>query len=104
VVRQLRCLEPLAVSLISGSRTVAPFGLAGGDPGACGRNGLLRADGRREELPGCCAIDLQPGEALCIETPGGGGFGPVPAAADLQVKPQLLAAEELSGLPTTGQP
>jgi 5-oxoprolinase (ATP-hydrolysing) len=84
VVRQLRCLEPLAVSLISGSRMVAPFGLAGGAPGICGRNRLLRADGRREELPGCCAIDLLPGEALCIETPGGGGFGPVPAAADPQ--------------------
>jgi len=104
VVRQLRCLESVAVSLISGSRTVAPFGLAGGAPGACGRNGLLRADGRREELPGCCAIELLPGEALCIETPGGGGFGPVPAAADPQADPYPLAAGELSGLPTTGQP
>ena len=35
MVRQLRCLEPLAVSLISGSRSVAPFGLEGGAPGAC---------------------------------------------------------------------
>ena len=81
VVRQLRCLEPLAVSLISGSRSVAPFGLHGGAPGACGRNRLLRADASRQELPGCCAIALQPGEALCIETPGGGGFGEPPDAA-----------------------
>jgi 5-oxoprolinase (ATP-hydrolysing) len=100
VVRQLRCLEPLAVSLISGSRSVAPFGLEGGAPGACGRNVLERVDGRREELPGCCTIELQPGEALCIETPGGGGFGPVSAAAD----PQRSAAEALGGLPTTDQP
>ena len=100
VVRQLRCLEPLAVSLISGSRSVAPFGLEGGAPGACGRNVLERVDGRREELPGCCTIELQPGEALCIETPGGGGFGPVSAAAD----PQRSAAEALGGLPTTVQP
>jgi len=81
VVRQLRCLEPLAVSLISGSRSVAPFGLAGGLPGACGRNRLRRADGSLQELPGCCAIDLQPDDVLCVETPGGGGFGPPPAAA-----------------------
>ena len=100
VVRQLRCLEPLAVSLISGSRSVAPFGLEGGAPGACGRNVLERVDGRREELPGCCTIEMQPGEALCIETPGGGGFGPVSAAAD----PQRSAAEALGGLPTTDQP
>jgi 5-oxoprolinase (ATP-hydrolysing) len=84
VVRQLRCLEPLAVSLISGSRSVAPFGLEGGAPGACGRNAVLRADGSRQELPGSCALALQPGEALRIETPGGGGFGAPAAAADPQ--------------------
>jgi 5-oxoprolinase (ATP-hydrolysing) len=78
VVRQLRCLEPLAVSLISGSRSVAPFGLEGGAPGACGRNAVVRADGSVQELPGCCSLALQAGEALCIETPGGGGFGALP--------------------------
>jgi 5-oxoprolinase (ATP-hydrolysing) len=81
----------LTVSLISGSRSVAPFGLAGGGPGACGRNGLLRADGSRQELPGCCAIDLQPGEALCIETPGGGGYGPVADATDPSPAPSPTA-------------
>jgi 5-oxoprolinase (ATP-hydrolysing) len=102
VVRQLRCLEPLAVSLISGSRSVAPFGLAGGSPGACGRNGLLRADGSRQELPGCCAIELQPGEALCIETPGGGGYGPVADATDPSL-PSLPTADH-SGKPTRARP
>jgi 5-oxoprolinase (ATP-hydrolysing) len=102
VVRQLRCLEPLAVSLISGSRSVAPFGLAGGGPGACGRNGLLRADGSRQELPGCCAIELQPGEALCIETPGGGGYGPVADAIDPSPAPSPAA--DHSGWPTRAQP
>ena len=82
VVRQLRCLEPLAVSLISGSRSVAPFGLEGGAPGACGRNAVVRVDGSVEELPGCCALALQAGEALCIETPGGGGFGTPAGEAD----------------------
>ena len=75
MVRQLRALAPLSVSLLSSSRQVPPFGLEGGEPGACGRNTLLHADGRESELPGCCQFDLQPGEGLRIETPGGGGFG-----------------------------
>ena len=75
VVRQWRALEPLTVSLLSSSRRVPPFGLASGDPGACGENWLLRADGSEELLPGCCELQLEPGEGLRIETPGGGGYG-----------------------------
>jgi 5-oxoprolinase (ATP-hydrolysing) len=83
VVRQWRALEPLTVALLSGSRRVPPFGLAGGEPGLCGRNWLLRADGSEEPLPGCCELQLQPGEGLRIETPGGGGYGPtVPSPGD----------------------
>ena len=80
VVRQWRALEPLTVSLLSGSRRVPPFGLAGGGAGACGVNRLLRRDGGEEPLPGCWELRLEPGEGLRIETPGGGGFGtPDPA-------------------------
>lgn len=75
VVRRLRFLEPLVVSLLSGSRRVAPFGLAGGAPGATGRNLLLRADGVVEELGGRAERALAAGDGLVIETPGGGGFG-----------------------------
>ncbi len=80
VVRQWRALEPLTVCLLSSARRVPPFGLAGGAPGACGHNHLLHADGSEEMLPGCCELQLQPGEGLRIETPGGGGYGP-PAPA-----------------------
>ena len=78
VVRQLRFLEPMTVALICGSRRVAPVGLAGGEPGACGRNSWIGADGTIRELEGCCELQLQPGEALRIETPGGGGYGAPP--------------------------
>ena len=78
VVRQLRFLEPVALSLISGSRLVPPLGLAAGQPGQCGFNLLLRADGSEQVLPGCCALELQPGDGLRIETPGGGGYGLAP--------------------------
>ena len=78
VVRQLRFLQPMRVSLITGSRQVHPPGLDGGKAGACGQNTLIRGDGSQERLPGCCERELQVGEALLIETPGGGGYGREP--------------------------
>ena len=75
VVRRLRFLAPLEAAVLSNRRRVAPFGLAGGRPGQCGRNYVIRADGRLEELPGCARVRLAPGDQFVIETPGGGGFG-----------------------------
>jgi len=75
VVRQLRFLEPVRLSLISGSRLIAPAGLAGGKPGLCGQNTLVGRDGSTQQLPGCCERQLLAGDGLRIETPGGGGYG-----------------------------
>jgi 5-oxoprolinase (ATP-hydrolysing) len=75
VVRQLRFLAPMDVAMISCSRRVPPAGLAGGEAGACGRNTWIGADGSSRELEGCFELTLQSGEALRIETPGGGGYG-----------------------------
>jgi 5-oxoprolinase (ATP-hydrolysing) len=75
VVRLLRCLEPITLAILSGSRRVPPFGMAGGSPGRCGRNALLRADGRIEELGGSAQVAMAPGDAFLLETPGGGGWG-----------------------------
>ena len=76
VVRQLRFLEPLTLSILSGSRRVAPFGMAGGGPGQCGRNALQRGDGPWQELAGSAEVALEPGDGFRLETPGGGGWGP----------------------------
>jgi 5-oxoprolinase (ATP-hydrolysing) len=75
VIRQLRFVEPMVVSLISGSRRVAPPGLAGGGAGSTGHNSLISHDGLATALPGCFVRQFRAGEALRIETPGGGGFG-----------------------------
>ncbi len=75
VVRRLRFLAPMTVAILSGSRRVPPFGLAGGGDGAVGRNRLERADGRLQELAGCDQVAVQPGDLLEIATPGGGGYG-----------------------------
>ena len=77
VVRELEALAPMTFSLVTERRRHAPPGAAGGEPGAAGRNSLIGADGAVRELPGKETGTLQPGERLRIETPGGGGHGPV---------------------------
>ncbi|MFM7652897.1 MAG: hydantoinase B/oxoprolinase family protein, partial [Vulcanococcus sp.] len=75
VIRELCALEPLTLSLLTGSRQVAPFGLAGGGDGSCGVNRVIRADGSEQILPGSIAVELAPGDRVCMATPGGGGYG-----------------------------
>jgi 5-oxoprolinase (ATP-hydrolysing) len=36
---------------------------------------VQHADGTLVELAGCDSVDVQPGDTLIIETPGGGGYG-----------------------------
>jgi 5-oxoprolinase (ATP-hydrolysing) len=75
VVRAIEFLMPMQAAILSNRRRVAPLGLAGGLPGACGRNYVLRGDGRIEELPATAAVELAAGDRFVIETPGGGGYG-----------------------------
>ncbi len=75
VIRKIRFREPMTASILSGHRIVAPYGMAGGHPGALGRNAVERADGRREELSGTDKVEMDDGDLFIIETPGGGGFG-----------------------------
>jgi 5-oxoprolinase (ATP-hydrolysing) len=75
LVRELEFTAAVTASLLTERRATAPFGLAGGAPGAPGRNLCLRADGRVEELPGHATVALAAGDRLRIETPGGGGYG-----------------------------
>lgn len=70
VVRRYRVLERCTVTLLSERRVRAPRGSHGGGDGASGRN-LLNG----EALPAKCRRELQPGDVLTIETPGGGGYG-----------------------------
>jgi 5-oxoprolinase (ATP-hydrolysing) len=76
VVRRLEFLRELDVAVLSQRRgPFAPYGLAGGHPGALGSNRLLRRDGRCETLPYAAQFRVQAGDQLFIETPGGGGYG-----------------------------
>ena len=74
-VRRLRFLEPMTVGVLSSRRVVPPHGLAGGEPGSMGRNTVIRASGKVEDLGGVFATEVLPGDVLIVETPGGGGYG-----------------------------
>ncbi|MBT5358537.1 MAG: 5-oxoprolinase [Rhodospirillaceae bacterium] len=75
--RRVRFLEDMDVMILANHREIAPYGLAGGGDGAVGRNWLERADGSRVEMSGTDRTEARPGDVFVIETPGGGGYGPV---------------------------
>ena len=81
-VRAIRFLEPMTAQILSNNRTVAPFGMHGGEPGACGRNTVGRADGSIEALGAVASVTMQAGDVFIIETPGGGGYGATDEPAD----------------------
>ena len=72
VVRELRVLEDCRLSLVGERRGQAPQGVRGGGPGLPGRN-LLNGN----ELPAKVTRDVCAGDVIRVETPGGGGYGPV---------------------------
>ncbi|HET6801414.1 MAG TPA: hydantoinase B/oxoprolinase family protein, partial [Casimicrobiaceae bacterium] len=75
-VRRVRFLEPMTAVMLANHRTVAPFGVAGGHPGAVGRNWVERSDGTREEFGATFQVEMNRDDVFVIETPGGGGYGP----------------------------
>jgi len=76
VVRRIEFRAPFSGALLANHRRIAPFGLAGGQPGARGEAHIRRASGAVETLGATARFDVTPGDELTILTPGGGGFGP----------------------------
>jgi len=68
-------LAAATVTIHSGRRVHGPYGLQGGAPGAVGVNRLIRA-GVETLLGGQATVQVEPGDRLIVETPGGGGWGP----------------------------
>lgn len=76
-VRRIRFLEPMTAAILSNGRVHPAFGAAGGQPGVVGINTVIRGDTRREVVPHIGQVHMQTGDVFEIQTPGGGGFGPV---------------------------
>jgi len=73
--RRLRFLEAMDVVILANHREVPPFGLEGGEAGACGRNWIERSDGGIDEMTATDQRRMGPGDVFVLETPGGGGYG-----------------------------
>ena len=54
--REIRFGEPMTVTTLTGHRRVAPYGMAGGSPGALGRHWIERADGTIVPMAGCDSV------------------------------------------------
>jgi 5-oxoprolinase (ATP-hydrolysing) len=74
-IRELRFRERVSLSILSQHRKEGPYGLEGGAPGRPGAQRLLRASGEVIELEAIDGCELEPGDRLVVETPGGGGYG-----------------------------
>jgi N-methylhydantoinase B len=82
VVRAWELLaDEATVSILTERTRVAPWGLAGGEPGGLARHVVRRSDGREETLPPKHTLRLRRGDVLAMHTPGGAGYGD-PAGRD----------------------
>ncbi|MEQ8221701.1 MAG: hydantoinase B/oxoprolinase family protein [Candidatus Eremiobacterota bacterium] len=75
VIRKIKFREDMTAAILANRRKIPPFGLAGGEPGKCGKNYVEKPDGSLIELSGTEKIRVNKGDVFVIETPGGGGFG-----------------------------
>ena len=74
-VREYEMLDSVTVTILSDRREKPPYGMHGGQSGQPGRNTLITADGQEGIVPSKTRLELNRGDRLRIETPGGGGFG-----------------------------
>ena len=81
--REIELLADAVVTILSERRRHAPWGLAGGGPGAMGENrclvgagaGTALGDREGSPLPGKTTFAARRGDRIAIATPGGGGHG-----------------------------
>jgi N-methylhydantoinase B len=74
LTKRIFFLRPATVTVLTERRRLHPAGSVGGDPGAAGENTLDHA-GTVVHLAGKGSFDIQAGDVLTIQTPGGGGHG-----------------------------
>jgi N-methylhydantoinase B len=74
IVREIEVLTPAHVAVLGERRRGRPYGLRGGEPGAAGRDLVVR-DGKSSPIAGKFEGELERGDRVRIESPGGGGYG-----------------------------
>jgi N-methylhydantoinase B len=82
IIREIEILgEDCTVSIQSERRQSNPWGTQGGRPGAIGRNTIIYED-EEKPLQAKSTVKVPPGAVIRVETPGGGGWGPIPHGQD----------------------
>ncbi len=74
IVREIETLTHARMSLLADRRAGAPYGLDGGGEGRAGSDTIIR-HGRARKIAAKSSCELEPGDRVRIETPGGGGHG-----------------------------
>jgi N-methylhydantoinase B len=74
VVREIEALVPARMSLLADRRKQRPYGLQGGEDGAAGM-GQIKRGGPVSKIQSKGSWELEAGDRVRIETPGGGGWG-----------------------------
>ncbi len=75
VIRELTYLKPATVSIISERRKYGPYGIKGGEQGQKGLNIIRKNNGTLIKLKHREVLNIDTGDSIIIETPGGGGYG-----------------------------
>jgi N-methylhydantoinase B len=76
LIRRIQLVEGTArATLLADRQNVAPPGARGGKPGACGVHRFVRAK-TKQRIAAKTTLDLEAGDAIEVQTPGGGGYGP----------------------------
>jgi 5-oxoprolinase (ATP-hydrolysing) len=75
VIREIRFLEKMELSLLTQRRQDGPYGMEGGGEGKPGKQAVVRSTGETTILGSVSSTTVNPGDLLVIETPGGGGYG-----------------------------
>jgi N-methylhydantoinase B len=74
VIREIETLVPARMSLLADRREHGPYGLNGGEQGKPGTNVIIRGK-QRVKFSAKGSLQLEAGDRVRIETPGGGGWG-----------------------------
>jgi N-methylhydantoinase B len=79
IIREVELLVDAQVALLSDRRKIGPYGLLGGGVGQTGKNTVRASNGgKRAKIASKCSFYARSGSIVCIETPGGGGWGKRP--------------------------
>ncbi|KAJ5106286.1 hypothetical protein N7456_002961 [Penicillium angulare] len=74
VVRDVEFRIAMSASILSERRSLAPYGMDGGEEASRGRNTWI-SSAMTSSIGGKGSVNVEPGDRVVIETPGGGGYG-----------------------------